>query len=96
MDVNSILVCSVVNVIHFRLFVENRFLSDVLYAIGNPSLLSVLGSRLLINLKEAGELGLDGGTKYRPNLQTISDIEFSKGGVKGLYLHLFLKTYSSC
>ena len=48
---------------------------------GSPALLSVLGSTLLTNLKEAGELGLNEGTNYRPSVNSVSNIEFCEGRV---------------
>ena len=89
MEMGSVLACSVVQIMQFRVAVENAFLSDVLSTIGNSTYLSVLGSRLLINLKEAGELGLNMGTSYRPNSQTISNIDFAEGVVAGWYLYRF-------
>ena len=45
---------------------------------GNSALLSILGSRMMFNLKEAGELGVNGGTNYRPSLSgTLSGPEFA-------------------
>ena len=48
----------------------------VLSAAGNPALLCVLGNYLLIHLKEAAELGLNGGTSFRP--KTISAMDFGE------------------
>ncbi|KAI5117640.1 hypothetical protein M0805_008446 [Coniferiporia weirii] len=50
-------------------------MSVILGALSGPFILCVLGSRLLVHLKEAGEKGLNGGTSYRA--RTMSDIEFS-------------------
>ncbi|KAH8109979.1 hypothetical protein DFH11DRAFT_1515033 [Phellopilus nigrolimitatus] len=58
-----------------QLSISNVLLSYLLDALGNPSLLCVLGSHLLTNLKEAGERGANGGTSYR--MKTTSSIEFS-------------------
>ncbi|EJD04446.1 uncharacterized protein FOMMEDRAFT_155573 [Fomitiporia mediterranea MF3/22] len=55
----------------------NPFVALVLSAIGIPTLLCILGSHLLVNLKEAGERGVNEGTNYRS--RTVSDIEFAEG-----------------
>ena len=47
----------------------------ILDALANPSLLSILGARLLFNMKEAGAEGLNEGTSCGSK-STISDIEF--------------------
>ena len=57
--------CSVMNVLEFKLDVSNAFSSNLLNELGNPSFLCVLGSRMLFNLKEAGERGQNVGTSYR-------------------------------
>ncbi|THH02981.1 hypothetical protein EW145_g6637 [Phellinidium pouzarii] len=49
--------------------------SYALSILGSPGFLCVLGSRLLVDLKEAGEKGLNGGISYRA--ESVSDIEFS-------------------
>lgn len=51
-------------------------LSNVLLAVGNPSPLCVLGSHLLVHLKEAAEKGLNEGTSYRS--KTLSGIDFGQ------------------
>ncbi|EJD03285.1 uncharacterized protein FOMMEDRAFT_156672 [Fomitiporia mediterranea MF3/22] len=61
-----------------RVYVANQFVALLLNAAGNPALLCVLGSHLLINLKKAGELGVNEGTNYRS--RAVSDIEFAHGG----------------
>ncbi|THH05849.1 hypothetical protein EW145_g4504 [Phellinidium pouzarii] len=53
----------------------STFLSNLLEIIGSPTLLCILGSRLLIHMKEAGERGVNEGTSYM--MQTMSDIAFS-------------------
>ena len=79
----SVLVCSVINIIEFSVFVEKVFLSDAMATIGTSSFLSILGSRLLVNLREAGELGLNKGTNYRLDHLATGDISFAEGNVKG-------------
>ncbi|EJC99847.1 uncharacterized protein FOMMEDRAFT_170378 [Fomitiporia mediterranea MF3/22] len=53
----------------------NPVVGLVLSELGSPILLCILGSRLLFNLKEAGERGQNMGTSYK--VPTLSDIEFS-------------------
>ncbi|KAH8109850.1 hypothetical protein DFH11DRAFT_1515066, partial [Phellopilus nigrolimitatus] len=50
-------------------------LANLLGVLGSPRLLCVLGSHLLVHLKEAGERGANGGTSYR--MKTMSNIKFS-------------------
>ena len=87
---DSVLVCSLTHIIEFKVGLENAFLAGVLEAIGNLSFLSVLGSHLLFNLKEAGELGLNEGTNYRPDSRSISDIDFVEGHANGRFWCLIL------
>lgn len=51
----------------------------VLYVAGSPTLLCILGSHLLINLKEAGEKGYNEGTNYWPT--HVSTMDFAGGEV---------------
>ena len=45
---------------------------------GNPLMLCVLGSRLMMNMKEAGEKGENGGNLgSNRSVGTVSDIQFS-------------------
>ncbi|KAH8112158.1 hypothetical protein DFH11DRAFT_1858205 [Phellopilus nigrolimitatus] len=70
-----VIFCSVMQIISFQLYIPNVLLADLLTILGNPSLLCVLGSHMLVHLKEAGERGANGGTSYR--LKTMSNIEFT-------------------
>lgn len=49
--------------------------NSALSVLANPALLSILGSRLLFNIKEAAARGLNGGMGWGGKM-TISDIEF--------------------
>ncbi|KAJ8517596.1 hypothetical protein ONZ45_g5235 [Pleurotus djamor] len=49
----------------------------ILGIIGSPSILVVLGARLLVHLKEAGERGMNSGTSYKGTV--MSDINFQAG-----------------
>ena len=48
----------------------------ILNFVASPSLLSILGARLLFNMKEAGEKGLNQGTSCGAK-STMSDIDFA-------------------
>ncbi|KAH8104861.1 hypothetical protein DFH11DRAFT_1760243 [Phellopilus nigrolimitatus] len=66
---------SVMEIMANQLFITNVLLSDLLGILGSPSLLCVLGSHLLVHLKEAGERSANGGTSDR--MKTMSSIAFS-------------------
>lgn len=87
---NSVLACSIFNVIQDRILAPNYYVVVLLQAIGNPSFLCVLGSRLLVNLREAGELGLNEGTNYRLSTRSVSGMEFADRNVEG---QIFLTFY---
>ncbi|KAH8109807.1 hypothetical protein DFH11DRAFT_1515096, partial [Phellopilus nigrolimitatus] len=70
-----VIICSVMQILLDQLDITNPLLADLLDMLGSPSLLSVLGSHLLVHLKEAGERGANGGTSYR--MKTMSSIGFS-------------------
>ena len=54
---------------------SNAPFRHALRVLANPPLLSILGARLLFNMKEAGAKGLNEGTSCGSK-STISDIEF--------------------
>ena len=54
---------------------SNTLFAYILDVLANPSLLSILGARLLFNMKEAGAKGLNEGTSCGSK-STISDIDF--------------------
>lgn len=66
-----------VSVLHIleNVFKESALLSFILDCIGNPALLSLLGARLLFNMKEAGAKGLNQGTSCGSK-STVSEIDF--------------------
>ncbi|KAH8112217.1 hypothetical protein DFH11DRAFT_1511949, partial [Phellopilus nigrolimitatus] len=70
-----VIFCSVMHIVSNQLIIPNVLLAELLNALGSPSFLCILGSHLLVHLKEAGERGANGGTSYR--MRTMSDIEFS-------------------
>ncbi|EJD04979.1 uncharacterized protein FOMMEDRAFT_154132 [Fomitiporia mediterranea MF3/22] len=72
-----VILCCVLNIVEISVIFVNEFSAAVLAAAGSPILVCVLGAHLLINLKEAGELGVNEGTNYRS--RTVSDIRFAEG-----------------
>ncbi|KAH8112184.1 hypothetical protein DFH11DRAFT_1858210 [Phellopilus nigrolimitatus] len=70
-----VIFCSVMQIVSDQLYIPNALLAVLLNVLGSQSLLCVLGSHLLVHLKEAGERGANGGTSYR--MKTMSDIQFS-------------------
>ncbi|KAH8112208.1 hypothetical protein DFH11DRAFT_513148 [Phellopilus nigrolimitatus] len=70
-----VIFCSVMEIVSDQLEVSNVVLDNLLSTLGRPSLLCLLGSHLLVHLKEAGEWGVNEGTSYR--MTTMSNIEFS-------------------
>ena len=76
----SLLIHSVILVSVFQIVVNFTFESSALFTyilnvLANPALLSILGARLLFNMKEAATKGLNEGTSCGSK-STISDIEF--------------------
>ena len=69
---------------------RNTLVSNILGIAGSPTFLSILGSHLLINLKEAGEMGFNGGTNYK--LSRMGDIDFGEGQFPSI-LSQFHKSY---
>lgn len=74
---NRAISCCVLNLIEYKLIVSNAFLECLLESLGSPSLLCVLGSIVLFNLKEAGEQGLNQGTSFR--VSSVGTMEFTSG-----------------
>ena len=71
---HSIILVSVFEIAN-NLIESNALFTYILNILGNPSLLSILGARLLLNMKEAGANGLNEGTSCGSK-STISDIDF--------------------
>ena len=78
------------NIVKFRIRVSSIFVSDILNVLGNPALLTILGSRMLFNLKEVGERGQNEGTSYRTSTSAMSDIEFTDPANPQRYALTFL------
>lgn len=75
LDYKRVIFCCVVNIV--ASVAELGTLSFyILYVIGSPTLLCILGNYLLIHLKEAGETGLNEGTSYR--LDPTSTMNFGQ------------------
>ncbi|KAH8109826.1 hypothetical protein DFH11DRAFT_1547921 [Phellopilus nigrolimitatus] len=72
---DRVIFSDVMEIISVELFVSEKFLSNLLNILGSPSFLCVLGSRMLVRLKEAGERVSNEGTSIR--LTTMSDMDFS-------------------
>ena len=72
----SAISCCTLNIIGDAVAVDIVFLTNILQLAGNPSFLSILGSRMLFNLKDAGKRGVNEGTNYRS--KTVSDIQFEE------------------
>ncbi|KAL5498496.1 hypothetical protein ACEPAH_1849 [Sanghuangporus vaninii] len=73
-----VIFCSVCKIVYNSTIEISPFAANVLFAAGSPILLCILGGQLLINLKEAGERGANGGTNYMPT--GISNINFGENG----------------
>ena len=86
---NSVSMCFTLNIIYFNLGEGNTSLECLQLIIGNPTLPSIIGSRLLINLKEVGDLGLNESMNYRLDSTSASEIVFVEGNIEGQQLFLF-------
>ncbi|KAH8105637.1 hypothetical protein DFH11DRAFT_1643098, partial [Phellopilus nigrolimitatus] len=67
--------CSVIDIIGDQAAFTNIFLSTLLQFLGSPSLLCLLGSRLLVHLKKAGEREVNGEASY--GMRTVSTMGFA-------------------
>ena len=76
----SVITCSVFNILNIRLE-ASVFASYIFNALGNPALFTILGSRMLFNLKEAAELGVHEGTNVRVSTRTMSEINFAEPAI---------------
>ncbi|KAH8108383.1 hypothetical protein DFH11DRAFT_1516989 [Phellopilus nigrolimitatus] len=70
-----IIACGAAKIISFQPISSTFIVANLLNTIGSASFFCVLGSRLLVHLKEAGERGVNGGTSYRAT--TMGDMEFA-------------------
>ena len=67
---------SVLKIIENNLGQGTTLLSSILDLAGNTALVSILGARLLFNMKEAGEKDLNQGTSCGSK-STVSEIDFA-------------------
>ena len=78
-----IIFCSIINLIGYQLKYElNSTREIIVFTLGNPSLLCLLGSRMFINLKEAGSSDVKSGSSTSaPSQQSgrsvVSDLQFA-------------------
>ena len=72
---HSVILVSVIAIAVDFTVESNALLTYTLDVLANPPLLSILGARLLFNMKEAGAKGLNEGTSCCSK-STISDIDF--------------------
>lgn len=68
--------CTVANVVAFGAELS-QLLQNIFNVLGNPTLLCIMGSHLLIHLREAAEKGRNEGTSYRS--KPHSAIDFWQG-----------------
>ncbi|OCB87600.1 hypothetical protein A7U60_g5305 [Sanghuangporus baumii] len=65
------------SIVTYSVVESSPFVAIVRSTAGIPILVCTLGSHLFLNLKEAGEKGVNGGTNYTPD---ISDMDFVENG----------------
>ena len=66
--------------------IPNDTLTTVFYRLGNPYFLSALGSRMLFNLKEAGNRAPNEGTNYLPKTMREMELDRSEGKKRYLFI----------
>ena len=80
-----VIFCSIINLINYQLEYEldsTTTRNSIVSILGNPSYLCLLGSRMFINLKEAGSSDVKGGSSTSaPSQQSgrsvVSDLQFA-------------------
>ena len=73
--IHSVILVSIFQIVVNFTFESSALFTYILNVLASPSLLSILGARLLFNMKEAGAKGLNEGTSCGSK-STISDIDF--------------------
>ena len=73
----SVIFLCVLRMLEASIVINNSLATNILGVVGSPTLLSILGGHLLINLKEAGEIGVNEGTNYRST--SVGNISFAEG-----------------
>ena len=76
---HSVILVSVFEIVGNFTSESNALFVSILNVLANPALLSILGARLLFNMKEAGAKGLNEGTSCGSK-STVSDIDFGAPG----------------
>lgn len=77
MRFSSLILVSVLQIMDTSLGEASTLLSAILNSVGSPAFLSILGARLLFNMREAGEKGLNEGTSCGSK-STVSGIDFAE------------------
>ena len=78
-----VIFCSIINLVDYQLEYELDSTREIIVStLGNPILLCLLGSRMFINLKEAGSSDVKGGSSTSaPSQQSgrsvVSDLQFA-------------------
>ena len=75
-----IIICSIINLIDYQSeYALDSTRSGIVSILGSPSLLCLLGSRMFINLKEAGSSDVKGGSSASALSQrsVASDLQFA-------------------
>ena len=75
LEILSVILVSVFGIVANLTQKSVTLFGNILTVLDNPSLLSILGTRLLFNMKEAGAKGLNEGMSCGSK-STISDIDF--------------------
>lgn len=60
--------------------------------IGNPAILSAVGAHLLLNMKKAGEKGLNEGVGSVTTKATVSGMDFTSNGAQVSTVHYMVCT----
>ena len=82
-----VIFCSIINIVDYQLEYELDSTREIIVStLGNPILLCLLGSRMFINLKEAGSSDVKGGSStsalsQQSGRSMVSDLQFT--GVSG-------------
>lgn len=73
------ILCSIFAIVSDMSSISEQFAAqNVINALGNPTLLCILGSRMFFNLREAGEAGVNEGTNVGSYRSTTSSIGFQE------------------
>ncbi|KAH8111439.1 hypothetical protein DFH11DRAFT_1613139 [Phellopilus nigrolimitatus] len=70
-----IMMCSIAKVCNYWTLVQSTPVTVILTLLGTTTLLCIIGSQMMVHLKEAGERGVKGGTSYR--METVTSITFA-------------------